>query len=208
MDDIFYPDGASPWGSSVSHEPYEVATGNNRAGVPPWSPGYNAVINWDHPWRVVIDAAMPNVSRFEALELGVATYEDENGNDTKDVGEVGPDLNVARGAAVVPPKVLATLPTDYNATELDASVVPQDVLTPGNFIYEVSGNEEKLVTLKAAFPSDDDVAYVQFVYSDSVAGTYAPMKGLLTGDKQIPGLFDMAGTERDPGVPGAAKEGN
>lgn len=78
----------------------------------------------------------------------------------------------------------------------------KSVLETGNFIYEIGGSG--LVTLQATFPSDNDVDYVMFMYSDTGI-TFSPMKGYYVGDVNISGFYDMLGDQRDPNFPGAGE---
>ncbi len=183
-------------GSSISHDPTPA-----KAGVPEWDNGYRILDNWDQTFRLQIDGAKPSVSVFESpmgLKMNVAT---------KHPSEDEPDPNVIRGAAFVPDLTdyvdVDLLPDDYVATELDGTVTPIEVVGVGDFIYEITGNEESLVTLQASFPSDNDVDHVKFMYSDTdTPGSYKPMKGQFDGDF-TEGRYDVPGNVTDKGEPGA-----
>ena len=78
-----------------------------------------------------------------------------------------------------------------------------NVRSPGNFIYEMGGDAQNLVTLEVSFPGANDVDLVKFMYSDSdIPGSYRAMKGTFAWD-YVMGLYDVAGNVTDAGVPGA-----
>jgi hypothetical protein len=194
-DEVFVPDGVyPPYYSSLSYQPTPV-----HAKMPDWSPGYHILANWDMPFRVIIDAAYPNVSIIRDMRMKVEVQ-----------GQL-PGEDIAKGAAVVP------LNGPNNINNIPPTVLINgtgNLLTEGNFIYEITGNGEELVTLEAYFPSDDDMYFVKFQYSEDDVN-FKPMKGNFTDYEkatefiggQLPREsllnYDIAGNIMDTGVPGA-----
>jgi hypothetical protein len=170
---------------------------------PVWNAGNRIVENWQNPWLIRIDNWAPSVSRVDGLNLKATTD----------------DPLVKMGAAVVteqgdPVNTNPPTPDGTNYQRTAATVLNsagQNVLSTvgtGNFIYEISGNEGNLVSLKADFPSDNDMDHVVFQYSEvDSPGSYKPMKGQFSGDRDVFGLPDMAGNYTDPDIPGAIDGG-
>ena len=177
-----YVDGIKYVGPSTNPDPPP----DNIAGLlahdpdvtkfPRWDAGRQIVANWDQPWRIRIDNWAPSVSRIEELNLLVDVEDDSDGL-------------VKKGAAVI--------------TDVSSGTNVLSTVGTGNFIYEISGNQNKLVTLSASFPSDNDMDHVEFMISESSSGPYKAMKGQFSGDKNMSGLPDMAGNWTDPDAPGA-----
>jgi len=172
---------------------------------PVWDPGHHIVANWQSPWLIRIDNWAPSVSRVEGLNLMVTTADTAVKNGAAVVSEDGSGA----GDAIV---TTAPTPPDTFYQHTTPTVIADagtNVLSPvgtGNFIYEISGNEENLVSLTVDFPSDNDVDHVVFEYSETdTAGSYKPMKGVLTGDRDIPGRPDFAGNYTDLAIPGATE---
>jgi len=201
-----YPDGLYPTGAVDAADIGVAAVTPQTYQVPMWDPGYNMLLNWDKPWAICIDAAAPSVSRITGLYLATRV------NDA--------DGSIAGGAAVIPAAPFTAggvLPADYAATPVTAA--GQNVILQGantnhtaNFIYEVSGGLDaagpNLTTLEATFPSDADVDIVKFMISDTdTPGSYRPMKGTIAGDRETPGILDIAGNVTDMGIPGAEANG-
>jgi hypothetical protein len=193
-DEVFVPSGqitigGTTYTSSTSYEPTP-----QRVGIPSALSGFNIVTNWKQPWRVVIDAAPPNASMIANVTQRVGTA----------------DEVVLKGGAVVPVRGLNNV-----------NHIPQTVLvggrdgfvTDGNFAYEVTGKNDELITLEATFPSDDDMYFVKFQYSDD-GSDFLDMKGSFNDyekARQFVGaalpresllLYDIAGNITDVDAPG------
>ncbi len=206
-DEIFVPDGVyqypptNPYHpnefvySSLSYQPTPI-----RAKMPDWSPGYHILTNWNKPFLVIIDAAYPNVSKIRDMQMKVGVQ-----------GPAQQPEDIAKGAAVVP----LNGPNNINNTQpTSLTNGTGNLLTEGNFIYEITGNGEELVTLEAYFPSDDDMYFVKFQYSEDDVN-FEPMKGNFNDYEKasefISGkppresllLYDIAGNITDPDEPGA-----
>ncbi len=199
-----YPDGIYPT-SAADVGITTPAYAPDPSQVPVWAPGFSILRNWDKPWAIAIDASAPSVSRISAVNIGATVADGEEKE------------KVVNGSAVVPSAPFAAggaLPGDYTATPLatqgtNVLLLNNNTSHTGNFIYEISGNEEKLVTLQATFPSDMDVDHVRFMISDTDApGSYRPMKGQIGGDREVPGIFDIAGNVTDEDRPGAGQNSN
>ena len=194
-DEVFVPDGVITIGgityySSRSYQPTPA-----RAKTPPWSPGYQIITNWDKPFRVIIDGAPPSVSIIRDIKQEVGVD----------------DQAVTNGAAVVP--VLG--PHNVNHVPPTALLGGRGgFISPGNFIYEITGNGDELVTLESYYPSDNDVYFVKFEYSEDDVN-FEPMKGVFNDyekswqfvDGKPPResllLYDIAGNITDADAPGA-----
>jgi hypothetical protein len=176
--------------SSMSFQPTPA-----RAKTPPWSPGYQILTDWDKPFRVILDGAPPSVSIIRDIkqELGVN------------------DQAVTNGAAVVP------VHGPHNVNHVPPTVLlggRGGFIGPGNFIYEITGNGDELVTLESYYPSDNDVYFVKFEYSEDDVN-FKPMKGVFNDyeksgqfvDGRPPResllLYDIAGNITDADAPGA-----
>jgi len=177
---------------------------------PVWDSGHNIVANWKNPWLIRIDNWAPSVSRIDGLNLKVQAADALVMNGAAVVSEVG----VPSGNPLTDGAVLTGAPTQPNTffQHTAPSIITdagQNVLSnmgTSNFIYEISGNENNLVSLRASFPSDNDIDHVVFEYSDTdTTGSYKPMKGVFAGDRDIFAMPDMAGNWTDAGVPGAAE---
>ena len=193
-DEVFVPSGEITIGgityySSLSYEPTP-----QRAGIPSALSGFNIVANWEQPWRVVIDAAPPNASMIANLTQRVGTA----------------DEVVLKGGAVVPVRGLNNV---NHIPQTDLVGGRDGFVTDGNFAYEVTGRNDELITLEATFPSDDDMYFVKFQYSDD--GTdFMDMKGSFNDyekARQFVGaalpresllLYDIAGNITDVDAPG------
>ena len=171
---------------------------------PQWTSGFKIVSMWANPWTIAIDGSAPTVSVISGLYMNRGT--EAPGDPTK------PDPSVAMGAAVVPEKV-GYEPADYEPTILKPlASATANLLTNtqfgGNFIYEVSGNELNLITMKIETPSDNDVSLIKLMISDTGApGTFVPMKGVIKGDVDN-SIIDFAGNVTDEGRPGVSKQSN
>jgi len=177
---------------------------------PLWGNGNKIVANWDNPWRIAIDGSAPTVSVVSQMQMNAKAIKEEvipNGGPQAGPSVFVEDPDVAMGAAVVP-EAIGFEPPDYGETLLSYANATDNLLTEtqygGNFIYEISGNEHNLVSMRLEFPSDNDVDFVKFmISSDGV--TYADMKGQIRGDKSTTGIFDVAGNVTDESQPGVSE---